>query len=186
MVQDVFQPARSNFDSGHFVLSLENSLCMTEQSSRSRYNVAHIEGVLTLTKTNHLYGGYQGSEIKIITRIREWRPITLSMEDNMGHVRSLHWRTRMDQSSPIVSTAMPPTRFARGKGLPQHWVSAHTPYAAQRNLYRSALFQMGSEETSHSDSCSFQQGRITGTTVRRDGLTGRWTQNTSLGLTYLP
>lgn len=59
---------------------------MTEPSSSSRCNVAHVEAVLTLVLANYKYGGYKGSEIQIIT-----------------------------------------------------------PYTAQQNLYRRALFRMRSE-----------------------------------------
>jgi hypothetical protein len=88
VIRDVLHPSRADFDTGHFVLSLKNSSCLIEEASLSRYNVAHVEAVPTLMimLANYKYGGYKGSEIKIIT-----------------------------------------------------------PYAAQRNLYRRALFQMRSE-----------------------------------------
>jgi hypothetical protein len=59
MIRDIYNPLVH--DSGHFVLSLGKFPCMTEQSSLSRYNVAHIEGVLTLILANHLYAGYHGT-----------------------------------------------------------------------------------------------------------------------------
>ncbi|RLL93500.1 hypothetical protein CFD26_102556 [Aspergillus turcosus] len=97
MVQDVFQPAHPNFDSGHFVLSLEKSSCMTEQSSRSRYNVAHIEGVLTLALANHLSGGYKGEEIKIIT--------PYSAQRNLYRRALFHMRSQLPEASqPTVET----------------------------------------------------------------------------------
>ncbi|RHZ60630.1 hypothetical protein CDV55_106811 [Aspergillus turcosus] len=97
MVQDVFQPARPNFDNGHFVLSLEKSSCMTELSSRSRYNVAHIEGVLTLALANHLSGGYKGEEIKIIT--------PYSAQRNLYRRALFHMRSQLPEASqPTVET----------------------------------------------------------------------------------
>ncbi|RHZ43366.1 uncharacterized protein CDV56_100183 [Aspergillus thermomutatus] len=86
MVRAIFPITRADFDTGHFVLSLEISSCVLESSSLSRYSAAHVEAVLTLILANHMYGCYKGEDMKIIT-----------------------------------------------------------PYSAQRNLYRRALFQMRSQ-----------------------------------------
>jgi hypothetical protein len=57
---DVFQPGHAAFDTGHFVHSLKKSACMIEPSRLSRYDAAHIEGVLTFSLAIHLFGGYKG------------------------------------------------------------------------------------------------------------------------------
>ncbi|KKZ64960.1 hypothetical protein EMCG_09141 [[Emmonsia] crescens] len=70
VVRNMLRVDDLDFDSGYFVASIENAVCEIEESTKSRYNTAHVRFVVNLIMENFNAKGYDGKDITIITYYR--------------------------------------------------------------------------------------------------------------------
>ncbi|KAN0072113.1 AAA domain containing protein [Elaphomyces granulatus] len=93
MIRHVFPAIRDpNFDAGHFVLSIENSACQIDPSTKSRYNFAHVEAVVSLLLHNHKFDGYRGDEVKIITPYSAQHELPIEYQPSVETIDSMQGR----------------------------------------------------------------------------------------------
>jgi hypothetical protein len=56
---------------GYLVLSPTNSVCQIDETTKSRFNVAHVDFVMDLIVRNYQGSGYRGQDITVMSPYKD-------------------------------------------------------------------------------------------------------------------
>lgn len=94
VVRNMLRVDDLDFDSGYFVANIENAVCEIEESTKSRYNTAHVKFVVNLIMENFSAKGYDGKDITIITyyraQVRRYLQYLLQLAKSGDFPREFH------------------------------------------------------------------------------------------------